>query len=96
MYPRRSHYDLDDVLRRVNQNENADSSRDGKEVMRPERKKRSLPSVEKERGWPSQIGTRPACSRKKFNLCDFAVVALEDARMAKIFGRHSRPLWCSA
>ncbi len=47
--------------------------------MRRERSRRTLSSVEQERGWPSQIGTRPSRFLKQHNLRGFAVVALQDS-----------------
>ena len=79
IYPSRSHYDLDDDVGRVEQNEEVNSSRDYDQLMKQDRIKRALPSVEQEGGRPSQIGTRPSRFLMHLNLCGFAVVTLENS-----------------
>jgi len=74
IYPSRSHYDIDDDVGRVEQKEEVNSSRDYDQLIKQDRIRRALSTVEQGREWPSQIGTRPSRFLKETDLCSFAIV----------------------
>ncbi len=79
IYPSRSHYDIDDDVGRVEQNEEVNSSRDYDQLMKQDRIRRALSTAEQGRERPSRVWTRPSRFLKGTDLCSFAIVALEDA-----------------